>query len=159
MQVHQVMASEFQACLEDANLDRAAAILWEHDYGAVPVLDPEGRLVGILSERAVLGAAATQPLPLWDLPLQKYLIRDVEACHAGDDLLRALTLMTKQRVRRLPVIDDEGFVTGVVGVGDILAQAQPGGALTDRDVIRVLQDRIHAQKLPAGAVLCGWEHQ
>lgn len=159
MRVLQVMNSEFQACLEDAPLDRAAAILWEHDYGTIPVLDPEGRLVGVLTDRAVFRAAATQSLPLSEVPLEDFLIRKVEPCRAEDDLTQALALLSKQRVRRLPVVDAEGFVIGVVALSDLLAQAGPRGALTDHEVVRALKAVYRAQKLPAGAVVCGWEHR
>jgi CBS domain-containing protein len=159
MKVYEVMPAGFQACLEDCSLARAAAILWEHDYGTIPVLDPEGHLTGILTDRAVLRAAATQPLPLSDVPIQKFLIQDVEPCLPGDDLIKALTLMAKQRVRRLPVVDEEGFVMGVVALENLLEQAGPKGALTDREVIRTLKNVYAAQRLPEGAVLCGWEHR
>jgi CBS domain-containing protein len=109
-------------CSSNDTLNAAARHMWERDCGAVPVLDG-GQLVGIITDRDICMAAYTQGRPLTDIRIQDVMARHVHACHPDETLERAASLMAEARVRRLPVIDRERRLVGIISLADIARSA------------------------------------
>lgn len=120
--VREAMTEAVASCSPNDWLNAAARHMWERDCGAVPVLE-EGKLVGIITDRDICMAAYTQGRPLTAIRVQDVMARHVHACRADDTLERAASLMAEARVRRLPVLDGDDRVVGVISMADIARSA------------------------------------
>jgi CBS domain-containing protein len=120
MKVSRLMTKDVVACGPEASLSDAARVMWEHDCGFVPVVEPEsGLLVGVLTDRDVCMAAYTKGAPLYGIPVHEVMTRSVESCRADEDLFEAQARMAEHQIRRLPVLDTGGSLVGVLSLNDI----------------------------------------
>ena len=124
MQVRELMTSPARTCSARDALDKAAGLLWTHDCGILPVVDKNGRVGATITDRDICMAAYTQGRPLADLRVGDSMSRRLVACKPDDDLKVAAKLMAENRVRRLPVVDEQGRLCGVPSLND-LARAAP----------------------------------
>jgi CBS domain-containing protein len=126
MRVEELMTRSVRVCRADENLDRAAKLMWEHDCGFVPVVstDGDGAVVGVVTDRDIAMAAYTQGKPPWAIPVTIAMAKKVIACKVGDEIPRAEALMSANQVRRLPVLDPEGRLVGILSLDDIAGEAQ-----------------------------------
>lgn len=96
----------------------AVALLAGRRIGAMPVIDG-GRVVGIFSERDVIHAIAAHGERALDMPVSELMTAPAVSVEPRQDVLGALALMTRRRIRHLPVIDGEALV-GFVSIGDLV---------------------------------------
>ena len=132
MRIHDIMSRPAVTCPMDAALDAAARLMWEYDCGIVLVVADDGRLAGVVTDRDICLAAYMHHKPLRLIPLAKAMVKPVITVGALDDVRSAEQLMRDNRLRRLPVIDDEGHPAGVISVED-LVQSAARGERTDTD--------------------------
>ena len=97
---------------------RAVALLVENRIGAVVVADAAGQLVGILSERDVMRAAAEDE-GVFGRPVEGIMTREVIVGMSQDDVLAVAHTMLEKRFRHLPIVD-EGRLIGIISIGDVL---------------------------------------
>jgi CBS domain-containing protein len=141
MRVDQLMSKPVITCSIDDHLHSAAQLMWEHDCGAIPVVNPEGRLVGIVTDRDICMAAYTQGNAPQAIPVSTAMARDVRSCCAGDSVEVAEQLMREGQIRRIPIVDDEGHPIGLVSLHDItrkVARAKKRNGAPDREVVNTL---------------------
>lgn len=122
MKVEQIMNRDVISCGPCDPLNKAAQIMWDTPCGAVPVVDEQGRPVGFLTDRDVCMAAYTQNKPLSDLPVEIAMARTPVCCRAEDDLDSAAQLMRQHRTRRVPVIDGNGLLVGLLTLDDLACE-------------------------------------
>ncbi len=118
-----IMTDGMRCCHPHDALTSAAQIMWDTDCGAVGVINPEGRLCGIITDRDLCMAAYLRGLPLSSIRVEEVMTREVHTCSPTDSLDRAATLMGNAEVRRLPVTDSSGRVLGVVSLADVARNA------------------------------------
>lgn len=123
MKVEQLMRRTVETCRPGDSLNRAAQLMWEHDCGSVPVVDDDGRAIGIVTDRDVCMAAYTQGGALAALPVASAMARSLHTCRPGDTIGEAERIMRLAQVRRLPVVDVENRVVGILSLGDLAAEA------------------------------------
>ena len=92
--------------------------LAEHNIGALVVLDGQGALAGIVTERDIVRALARTEAIL-DEPIAAIMTRDVVIGTPQDDLVAVGHTMTESRIRHLPVVDG-GRLVGIVSIGDVV---------------------------------------
>ncbi|HVS11206.1 MAG TPA: CBS domain-containing protein, partial [Planctomycetota bacterium] len=80
MKVEQLMTRDVKACAPQDSLSRAAQLLWESDIGALPVVDSEGRVVGMVTDRDVCMAAYFKGRPLAEIRVDETMARKVYSC-------------------------------------------------------------------------------
>ena len=102
-----------------ATLDAAVKTLAEHKIGALLVLGPDRRLIGILSERDIVRVLAERGASMLPQPLAQVMTRKVVTCSQSDTVGVLMELMTTGKFRHLPVIEDEKVI-GVVSIGDVV---------------------------------------
>ena len=113
-----VMQSPAICCRAQDNLHEAARLMWEHDLGALPVLNDAGELVSMLTDRDVCMAAYTQGVPLIHGSVASAMSQKLVFCDIATPLSRIRELMAETRVRRLPVVDAAGKLVGIIGLSD-----------------------------------------
>lgn len=126
MKVEQLMARDVKACGPDEALNRAAQIMWEQDCGCVPVVnrdDGGARVVGMLTDRDICMAAYTQGLPLRAIKVSSAMAREVRTCRATDPVPTALKILQTNQLHRLPVLDADEHLIGLLSLADVAREA------------------------------------
>ena len=118
----------------EATVSELLALLAEHRIGAVVVADPEQRLVGIVSERDVARACHNHGASALDQPVRAIMTELVVTCGPDASTEELMGLMTEQRVRHIPVLDEDTMV-GIVSIGDIV-KARLAELETERDAMQ-----------------------
>ncbi len=106
---------------EDTTLLEAARLLHEHGIGSIVITDGEGRVKGIVSERDIVRALATEGEALLNEPVSSAMTRDVFTCREADTIEQLMAEMTSRRFRHLPVVEGDALV-GIVSIGDVVKQ-------------------------------------
>ncbi len=124
MNVKEVMVNNVSTCKRDTPLDAIALTMWNNDCGCVPIVDEKSKPVGIITDRDIAIGAALQHKPLWEITAQDVTnSRPVYKCNSSDDVHQALDLMREHGIRRLPVVNRQGKLAGIVSSGDLIACA------------------------------------
>ncbi|MEM7294751.1 MAG: CBS domain-containing protein [Pseudomonadota bacterium] len=103
----------------DDDLRKAVDLLKEHRIGALLVLDANGELAGILSERDIVRKLAEMPDQVLGVKVQTLMTTKVKSCTPDEPLLSVLNVMTQNRFRHMPVLKN-GHILGVVTIGDVV---------------------------------------
>jgi CBS domain-containing protein len=158
MKVEDLMTRQVHCCRRHDPLGEPARIMWERDCGCVPVLeaDGSGRVVGMITDRDVCMAAYTKGRPLDQIGVEEVMSRRVVSCGPRDDVKEAEAAMQRAQVRRLPVVDAEGRLVGLLALAD-LAGATAGerrgrkGAVTQKEVVATLEAICRPTPAPSAA--------
>jgi CBS domain-containing protein len=135
--VQDAMTRTVATCQAGDMLNRAAQLMWEADCGAVPVVDDGNKLIGMITDRDICMAAYTKGLPLGELPVTGTMSTQLHSCRPSDSLRSVMDTMTKFQVRRVPVVDEEGRVVGIVSLADVARLAQAPSVLSNETRIWV----------------------
>jgi len=119
MKIAQIMTKDIKTCHATDMLDRAAKLMWEHDIGVLPVLDDSGQVIGIVTDRDACMAAFTQSQPLHHLPVSLAMSNHVITCRPEDTDAAVAKVMAKNKIRRIPVVDDAQRPIGIVSLNDL----------------------------------------
>lgn len=103
----------------------AVALLADRRIGAVPVLDRDGVVVGILSERDIIYHLRSDGAAMLDWPVEKAMTSPAITISRDMSALGALAMITRRRIRHLPVVE-EGRLVGLVSIGDLVKQRIDG---------------------------------
>ena len=159
--VKDIMTTRVVSVTKDASFRAMAAALREHRISAFPVLDDDGKVIGVVSEADMLAKEALSTEPQGMPGMIAGLLRHREhekarATTAGDlmtspavtvtpddTLERAARLMYTRRVRRLPVVDAHGHLVGIIGRADLLAVFDR----PDEDIRREILDQVIRHEL------------
>lgn len=154
MKIQDIMTSDVQCCGPDMNLAAAAKMMWDSDCGALPVLNVQGQVLGVITDRDICMAAATKNRPASDITVWETVSGKAHTCHLSDDVHAAMDIMKREKIRRLPVVDQDGVLQGIVSLNDfvLLAGEAKGGkapALSYEDVARTMK-AISAHRVLVG---------
>jgi CBS domain-containing protein len=111
-----------------ASVMDAAQIMREHDIGDVIVLEDD-RLFGILTDRDIVVRALAEGADLHTTSVAESCSRDLTTIEATAGVGQAVLLMREKAIRRLPVVDENGFVLGIVSIGDLAVKRDRHTAL------------------------------
>lgn len=136
----QVKGSQVHSIEAGRTVLDAVAALNAHRIGALLVHDAEGAVVGIISERDVLRECRHRSADLGRIPVAEAMTRDLIICVPDDDVDHAMALVTKHRVRHLPVIDDAG-VAGMISIGDLVKASLDAAEYENRYLREYIQSR------------------
>ena len=103
----------------DRNIAEASITLTENKIGALLVEDQNGKIVGILSERDIVGGMAPHGADLHDVEVSELMTPDLIHCSPQDTVNQAMAMMTDRRIRHLPVLDGDELV-GFISIGDLV---------------------------------------
>lgn len=97
----------------------AAGQMYQHNIGAIIIVDEAGHLVGILSERDIVRKAVTHNA-VFDMAISDVMTKDVITAVPQDDLMSVAHTMTERRFRHMPILNQEGQLLGIISIGDVL---------------------------------------
>lgn len=137
MRVKQIMTPNPARCTPDATAQDAAVLMRDRDCGSIPVVEntTSNRLVGTVTDRdlAVRGLAAGNGP---DALVRDLMTPEPVTCVPEDEVEDLRQVMIEQQVRRVPVVDVDGALVGIVAQADI---AREEGAASDREVGRIVE--------------------
>lgn len=120
MLVEQAMTTATACCGLNDSLETIAYQMWNGDFGAVPVLNEQGMPVGMITDRDIAMATALRHASPAQLFAHQLIgERPLVSCSPKWELKQALKLMVKEKIRRLPVVDDQYQVIGILTLSDI----------------------------------------
>jgi CBS domain-containing protein len=126
-QVADVMTRGARTLMPQDPVVLAAQAMEELDVGAIPVFDGE-RVVGLVTDRDIVVRAVARNLPVETTPLEALMSTQIECVYEDDDLEEVAAKMQQSQIRRLPVLDREERLTGMLSLGDLAVKSLPSRA-------------------------------
>lgn len=117
------MTTDVGFCFAEENLSKAVEIMWQRDCGAVPVVDNEKKVFGIITDRDVAVAASSRNRTAAKIKIGEVIVKRVFTCREKDDAEDALKKMRRAKVKRLPVVSENGVIIGIVSITDLILKA------------------------------------
>src|SRR5688500_2938883 len=142
MKVQDIMTADGESCGPQSDRGAAATIMWKRDCGSVPVVDGDRRIVGMITDRDICMAVATRNRLASDITVGEVISGRVYACSPEDDIRDALETMQSAQLRRLPVVDDNRFLHGILSINDVVLHSGRGKSkkhVTHRDAMATLK--------------------
>jgi CBS domain-containing protein len=156
MKVKTVMTESVESCRPETDLGAIAMIMWDNDCGAVPVVDDANRVVGMITDRDICMASAMQGRRPSELRAADAMAREVRTTAAEAEMDEALEVMSREQLRRLPVVDGDGVLAGILSLSDIVRHSDKGKSkkhISHKEAIETLKaiSEPHELKRPATA--------
>lgn len=123
MKIKDVMTDDVVVAAPDQTIADAARMMARCDAGALPV-GQDDRLVGMITDRDIALRAVARDLPP-DTPVRECMSKEVLYCFQDEDVEHVAENMGEQKVRRLPVLDREKRLVGIVSIGDLALHSKP----------------------------------
>ena len=114
MKVKDVMTPKVSTCFMSDNLAAAVQLMWENDCGCVPVLNEHAQVVGMVTDRDVCMAVFLQGASISEIKVSTVMSKQLFVCTSDDDLSAAEKIMIEKKVRRLPVLDMQARLVGLL---------------------------------------------
>jgi len=126
MRVEQLMTKQVTTCKPDDTLEHAAQLMRDHDCGCLPVCAGNGvdRVTGVITDRDICMSALFQSKPLRELHVADAMSKQVRVCRPADSTFDVEQTMREARIRRLPVVDEQGAIAGMITLADLAREAQ-----------------------------------
>lgn len=140
--VQKIMTREPACCRTWETMDQAASRMWERDCGALPVIDRDERLVGVITDRDMCMAAFIQGKPLAQMRVDTAMSREVFSIREDETVDEAEHLMQRRQIRRLPVVNHAGDLVGMLSLSDLAKNASGRGwrgGISEREVAATLR--------------------
>jgi CBS domain-containing protein len=163
MNVNDIYTPLARSCGRETNLSEAMGLMWEFDIGALPVVNDEDVLVGVVTDRDIAMAVATRNRRASELQVGEVMSGKTHSCTREHSLKAVLEIMRREQLRRLPVVDANGYLQGMITINDIVRAAQDGKGsklvgVSNEDVILALmaigvphrKTKVPPSKAPTG---------
>lgn len=129
MQVREIMTSGAACVHRSESLSSAARLMWDRDCGAIPVIEDEtGQVVGMITDRDICMATWSRNQAPSEIGVVDAMSQRLHFCGPDDSVEAAEKLMRSNQIRRVPVLDDERKLVGILSLADIVTCAQRAGA-------------------------------
>jgi CBS domain-containing protein len=134
-----IMSRNPSCCTPSDPAIRAAELMKREDVGSVPVVvsNTDRHVIGIVTDRDVTLRLVAERKHPETTSVSEIMTRNPATCHERDDVHEAVDTMSRQQVRRIPIVDEQGQLCG------ILAQADVARHLDERETGEVLEDISH----------------
>jgi CBS domain-containing protein len=120
----EVMRRNPRVCDPHQTLADAGETMAGVDCGVLPVVGGRGQVIGVITDRDVCLALTTSDRRPSEVAVYEVMSGHVYTCRSDDDLRSALQTMREHHVRRLPVVDAEGVIEGILSLDDVVLHAR-----------------------------------
>ncbi|HEU0029209.1 MAG TPA: CBS domain-containing protein [Kofleriaceae bacterium] len=139
MRVDEIMSVPAYTCHANESLMQAAKLMWDHDCGAIPVVNDKGKLVGMVTDRDISMAAYTQAKSLDEIQVHVAMSKAVVTARPDDAVTELEDLMAIHQIRRVPIIDPAGKPIGIVSLNDLARSSVRTPAKLRVGIAKVIQ--------------------
>ena len=122
---NEVMTKDPFCCLPTDSVQKVAEMMKSQNIGSMPVIDAghTKKLVGIVTDRDLALKIIGGELDPQSTKVDAVMSNHVVTCHANDDLQKALNAMAEHQLRRIPVVDDDNKIVGIIAQADVATRA------------------------------------
>jgi len=121
--VREVMTDRPRCVTFDTPISEAASLMESENIGSLPVLEGE-ELAGMITDRDIVVRAVAKGKDPRGMPVREVVSRELVTVYAEQDLSDALTKMASEQVRRLPVVDEDNRLVGILAQADVALEAK-----------------------------------
>lgn len=148
MKIADVMTMNPDWCIPQTPATQAARIMKDTNVGIVPVVDSEsGRtLVGVVTDRDLCLAVVAMGVHPDSVLVGQAMTSEVMACHPNDKLRKAADVMRDNQIRRVPIVDEQGVLQGMVSTADIIQRSNLSPDLTHHILRKVTEPTEEASR-------------
>jgi CBS domain-containing protein len=118
MHIKEVMTRDVEVIRPDDSIQEAARKMKDLDVGAIPVCDGE-RLVGMITDRDITIRATAEGRDPSNTTAQETMTPEIYYCFENQNIEDAALLMMEKQIRRLPILDDNKKLVGIISLGDV----------------------------------------
>ncbi|NHO33696.1 CBS domain-containing protein [Acetobacter fallax] len=133
---------------EDDPVLSVADTLIRHNIGGVPVVDSDGKLAGLISERVIVSALSKRGKDISSLVAKDIMLTGIPTATSDDSIYDVACRMTYSRSRHVPVLED-GKLTGLVSIGDIVKLRAENAEHEAQELQDYVTGSDHASVLPS----------
>jgi CBS domain-containing protein len=126
MKVSEIMTKNVASIQSDEPASAAAQLMWDRDCGAIPVTEG-GRVVGMITDRDICMSSWSKNTPPNSLRASDAMSKALYYCSPSDDVADAESIMRNRQIRRVPVLDEQRRLLGILSLADV-ARAGDSGA-------------------------------
>lgn len=134
MDVSQLMKKNVETCFPEDSLALAAHKMWTRDIGCLPVVSLDSRVVGMITDRDICMSALIEGQPINHISVSTAMSREVHSCTLTESLVETEKMMRANQVRRLPVLDPEGKLIGIISLSDLIREAEHEAGLEEHEI-------------------------
>jgi CBS domain-containing protein len=135
MRVKDVMTKEVACVRQGETLSEAARLMWDCDCGSIPVKeDGSERVVGMITDRDICMATWSRDRAPSTIGIAEVMASDLKFVTPDDSVSTAENLMRSKQIRRIPVLDEERQLVGLISLADIATQSQSFGERAENDL-------------------------
>lgn len=145
MRVADAMRRDVATLMSASTIEEAAALMDELGVGALPVCD-ESRLVGIVTDRDIVVRAIAAGAEPKTCNVGDIMSMDPDCCYEDDALEEAIELMQSRQIRRLPVLNREKELVGMLSLSDVAVAAEPEMLESDDTLAEVIRSLARADR-------------
>ena len=131
--VREVMTDNPRCVTPETLVSEAAELMASEDVGSLPILEGD-KVTGVVTDRDIVIRAVAKKKDPQGMPVREVASRNLVTVRPDEDLSEALKLMASNQVRRLPVVDEDDRLVGVVAQADIAREVK------EKDVGQMLED-------------------
>lgn len=141
-----VMTKDPLCCLGTETVDRAAQYMKETNVGSVPVVESQQtkQLLGIITDRDLALKVVAEGRDTRSARVEEVMTRYPVTCRENDDLQVAIEAMARNQVRRIPVVNNAGYLVGIISQADIATRGDSA-----RQTAEVVEEISKPEKTPA----------
>lgn len=134
------------------HIENKSEILWNRNCGILPIINEQENVIGVVTDRDLSIALGTRNRLPGEITVGEVMSGRLFVCRAHDHIRTALEIMARAQVRRLPVIDSDGKLEGILSMDDVVLRSETRSAgrtsdLSHDDVVETLK-RVYQPELP-----------
>jgi CBS domain-containing protein len=123
LNAREIMTRNVKSAQQDSSLREVARIMKDEDCGVVPVVDKQGRLRGLITDRDLVIRTLAEGRPPDNMLARDIMTDDVEVVTPDEDIHSIIALMGRRQVRRVPVVERDDRLVGIISMADIATRA------------------------------------
>lgn len=150
MKVSEIMVRTAATCRPDMNLGEAVEIMWNRNCGILPIVDRQGKVTGVITDRDICIAMGTRNQLPGQIRVEEVRSKQVHYCGPEDDVSFALQIMASAKVRRLPVLNSAGKLEGILSIDDVISHADTRNLKSQPGADKVIETlrAVYSPNLP-----------
>jgi CBS domain-containing protein len=123
MKVKDIMTPNAKAIWLTESLADAAQIMWDNDCGVLPIIKDGRKVIGMITDRDICMAVVMRDTNPSSVSVEEVMCGQVYSVNTEDEIDQALETMQEHKIRRLPVLNDDGELEGIVSMNDVVLHA------------------------------------
>ena len=140
MKVKEIMTPNAKAIWLTESLADAAELMWENDCGVLPIIKDGRKVIGMITDRDICMAIAIRDSNPSGVSVEEVMTGQVYSVNPEDDIDQALQAMQEHKIHRLPVLNAEGELEGILSMNDIVLKAKAkGDGIAYDDIVKTYQ--------------------